>query len=248
MTTRDIYLAKYRLSANQRAHFAIFVPDGSNDGKGLSRLFKSAPCKGTIINVVGEPVMSGYVLEIKRGYDCSAYHDLRELIALGPVDKSILYIPTEEHVVEGDTPRGLLEQEAEKIPPPPRGQNVRAPIDGVSIPLHIYLSTMPGPKQLRLTLDDAKSGLRNISEGLSIKDSSALGVLTLSPAIEIHPLMVYLDIRGQPRCTKYLQPTILAPKSIGMGSKSHRIVFFSSNKFVSASSSYLYAFVDGFNI
>jgi hypothetical protein len=132
MTHRSVYLAKYRGSPNQRAHFAIFIPNATDDGRDLSREFRSISCKGTIIHVVGEPVMNGYTLEFKRNYECSSSRDLQEMVLLGYVDPTNLYNPPYTKLVKENTPRETLEREAAVVPPPQGGQNVRAPIDGVS--------------------------------------------------------------------------------------------------------------------
>lgn len=131
MTYRSVYLAKYRGSASQRAHFAIFVPNAADSNKDLSREFRSSSCKGTIIHVVGEPVMNGYALEFKRNYECSTSRDLQEMILLGYVDSATLYNPSYSKFMKENHPRERLEREAAMVPPPPGGQNIRAPIDGV---------------------------------------------------------------------------------------------------------------------
>ncbi|KAJ6436487.1 C2H2-type domain-containing protein [Purpureocillium lavendulum] len=132
MTYRSAYLAKYRGSASQRAHFAIFFPNAADDGKDLSREFRSSSCKGTIIHVVGEPVMNGYTLEFKRNYECSTSRDLQEMVPLGYVDPALLYTPPNTKFVKENTARAGLEREAAMVPPPRGGQNIRAPIDGVN--------------------------------------------------------------------------------------------------------------------
>ncbi|KAH6884998.1 hypothetical protein B0T10DRAFT_493094 [Thelonectria olida] len=131
MTHRSVYLAKYGGSKNQRAHFAIFVPNAQHDRKTVSQDFESRPTSGTVIHVVGEPVMAGYVLEIKRNYECSTSRDLKKLVLLGHVDASNVHNPSSADYRKENTAKGPLEQYAARVAPPPRGQNVRAPIDGV---------------------------------------------------------------------------------------------------------------------
>nr|POE48871.1 hypothetical protein CFP56_38968 [Quercus suber] len=131
MSNRSVYLAKYRLNANQRAHFAIFIPNATSDQANLSQNFRKSSCKGTIIHVVGEPIMSGYALEFKRNYECSSSRDLQALVFLGYVLAAHVCNPANPQYVKESTPRSLLEREAATIPPPPRGQDIRAPIDGV---------------------------------------------------------------------------------------------------------------------
>ena len=133
MATRPVYLAKYRTTKSQRAHFAIYIPGEASDKATLVQDYKKSRTNGTLINVVGEPVMSGYVHQFKRNHDLNTAHDLSELIFLGTVNAKDVYEPSSATVMEESTPRGRLEREAIAISPPPRGQDVRAPIDGVSI-------------------------------------------------------------------------------------------------------------------
>jgi hypothetical protein len=132
MAYRSIYLAKYGGSRSQRAHFAIFIPNGDHDRSTLAQDFTSKSSKGTIIHVIGEPVMAGYALEIKRNYECNTSRDLRKLVHLGYVDTANIHEPTSKSYVKEFTTRGILEGHAATVVPPPRGQNIRAPIDGVS--------------------------------------------------------------------------------------------------------------------
>lgn len=77
---------------NSRTHFAIFIPHANLADKDLAvPTFKDAPCAGTIVQVVGEPLMSGFVLEFKRNFDCSTAHDPRRLALLGNVDTENIY-------------------------------------------------------------------------------------------------------------------------------------------------------------
>ncbi|KAL1297355.1 hypothetical protein AAFC00_004896 [Neodothiora populina] len=76
--------------------------------------------------------MAGYRLEIKRNYDCSPSQDLRSLVLLGDVDVVNIHEPTSKAFVRGDIARGTLERQAATIPPPPKGQNIRAPVDGIN--------------------------------------------------------------------------------------------------------------------
>ncbi|KFA75740.1 hypothetical protein S40288_04954 [Stachybotrys chartarum IBT 40288] len=132
MSHRSVYLAKYRSSSRQRAHFAIFIPDIGIEGRDLGKSFRSASTKGTVIHVIGEPVLAGYALEIKRNYECKESRDLEELVLLGHVDPANVYNPTDTEFVKNDKARTAIEREAVRVPPPPRGQNVRAPINGVT--------------------------------------------------------------------------------------------------------------------
>lgn len=127
MAVSRLYLAKSGPSS-QRSHFAIFIPNPDiplpTDGLTIS------DAVGTIINVVGEPLMLGYKLEIKRNYACGA-NDVRRLVFLGEIGSEHVFQPLAGAYVDDDAPRGRLEQLAAGIPPPPRGQDIRAPIDGV---------------------------------------------------------------------------------------------------------------------
>ncbi|KAI9149943.1 hypothetical protein HJFPF1_09690 [Paramyrothecium foliicola] len=132
MSSRSVYLAKYRHSANQRTHFALFIPNApTTDRDSLTNLLLEASCKGTIINVVGEPLLAGYVLEIKRNHECRGEQDLRDLVFLSSVEASNIFTPTHDEYMANDIPRGAVEREAARIAPPPKGQDIRAPIDGV---------------------------------------------------------------------------------------------------------------------
>ncbi|KAM3422417.1 hypothetical protein BST61_g2768 [Cercospora zeina] len=126
MTPRAIYLARYRESTRQRAHFALFVPNEADDRAGLSQNYRDSPCRGTVIHVVGEPIIAG------RNYDCSNSRRLGALVRLGYVDEAHIYASSGTTATKDSTPRAPLEREATLVPPPPRGQNVRAPIDGVN--------------------------------------------------------------------------------------------------------------------
>lgn len=83
MAYRSVYLAKYRGSPSQRAHFAIFIPNSTNDNPDLDKDWKSKPCMGTVIHVVGEPLMKGYSLELVDRYIYDAlWHSSNRTIAL----------------------------------------------------------------------------------------------------------------------------------------------------------------------
>ncbi|KAH6645233.1 hypothetical protein BKA67DRAFT_665069 [Truncatella angustata] len=101
MTPRSVYLAMYRGSASQRAHFALFIPNATDDRSNISQDFRSISCKGIIIHVVGEPVMNGYTHEFKRNYETNTSRDLQELVLLGQVDSVNLYDPPNNVFVKG---------------------------------------------------------------------------------------------------------------------------------------------------
>jgi hypothetical protein len=60
-------------------------------------------------------------------------HDIRELVLLGEIEAPHVFDPPTAIFSRDAIPRSRLEREATLIDPPPRGQNVRAPIDGVCI-------------------------------------------------------------------------------------------------------------------
>ncbi|KAG5994854.1 hypothetical protein E4U43_003164 [Claviceps pusilla] len=132
MPCRSVYLAKSRASPGQRTHFAIFIPNAADENKDLSKDFKTGSPKGTVIHVVGEPVMMGYALEFKRNDERGLCRDMREMVFLGKVDSKDIYDPPFTTPCQEACPRQRLEREAAMVAPPPRGQNVRAPIDGVT--------------------------------------------------------------------------------------------------------------------
>ncbi|KAL5591350.1 hypothetical protein FOVSG1_010239 [Fusarium oxysporum f. sp. vasinfectum] len=103
MPVRSLYLAKSGGGANQRSHFALFIPNAEYDRN-----------------------------TVHRNYNTQAYADLKSLVFLGKIDDSILCdSPETETEIREITPRSIIERLAECVTPPPRGQNIRAPIDGV---------------------------------------------------------------------------------------------------------------------
>ncbi|EXM14371.1 hypothetical protein RAB80_009954 [Fusarium oxysporum f. sp. vasinfectum] len=133
MPVRSLYLAKSGGGANHRSHFALFIPNTEYDRNTVSEDFRSLKAIGTRIHVVGEPLMSGFAFQVHRNYNTQVYADLKSLVFLGKIDDSILcdYPETETEIRE-TTPRSNIERLAECVTPPPRGQNIRAPIDGMS--------------------------------------------------------------------------------------------------------------------
>ncbi|KAF5989024.1 hypothetical protein FBULB1_1179 [Fusarium bulbicola] len=133
MPARSLYLAKSGGGANQRSHFALFIPNAAYDRDTISEDFRFLKAIGTRIHVVGEPLMSGFAFEIHRNYNTQAYADLKQLVFLGKVDDSILHsYPETEPEIRENTSRSFIERVAKSISPPPKGQNIRAPIDGVN--------------------------------------------------------------------------------------------------------------------
>ncbi|KAF5700736.1 hypothetical protein FGLOB1_10616 [Fusarium globosum] len=133
MSVHSLYLAKSGGAVNQRSHFALFIPNAEYDRDTISEDFRSLKAIGTRIHVVGEPLMSGFAFEVHRNYNTQAYPDLKQLVFLGMIDDSILYnYPESEQEIRENTPRSLIERVADSVNPPPKGQDIRAPIDGVN--------------------------------------------------------------------------------------------------------------------
>ncbi|KAF5721017.1 hypothetical protein FMUND_3920 [Fusarium mundagurra] len=133
MPVRSLYLAKSGGGANQRSHFALFIPNAEYDRDTISEDFRSLKVIGTRIHVVGEPLMSGFAFEVHRNYNTQTYPDLKQLVFLGKIDDSMLHeYPEAELEIRENAARSPLERVAESVTPPPKGQNIRAPIDGVN--------------------------------------------------------------------------------------------------------------------
>ncbi|KAF4337762.1 hypothetical protein FBEOM_8359 [Fusarium beomiforme] len=133
MPLRSLYLAKSSGGANQRSHFALFVPNLEYDRDTLSKDYRSQRAIGTRIHVIGEPLMSGFAFEVHRNYNTQSYSELKRLVFLGKIDDSIVYdAPELGRETRETTPRSIIERHAASVTPPPKGQNIRAPIDGVN--------------------------------------------------------------------------------------------------------------------
>jgi hypothetical protein len=119
MATRTIYLATFRQSSKQRAHFSIFVPSPEQSDI------------GTIIHVVGAP-MAGYSLEFKRNYSLSTGDQpLDQCVPIGEVSvENIVDWPPGEERKE-TTSKGNLEVAATKVASPRISQNFLAPVNDV---------------------------------------------------------------------------------------------------------------------
>jgi hypothetical protein len=145
MPSRRFYLAKYRRSSNQRWHFSIFIPNANYNHVDLSRNPNEVQCKGTIIHVVGEPV-GGYSLQFKRNYECKDSQQLQEMVLLGQVDDSIVFNPTDTRFLTEVSTRARIDKEAAAVLPPSGHQDVRAPVDGVSIRDELMKSSITNKK------------------------------------------------------------------------------------------------------
>jgi hypothetical protein len=132
MPARRVYLAKYRTSRSQRAHFAIFIPNATSDRASLAQDHSKVETSGTVIHVVGEPYVGGYTHEFKRNYRATGSKGLSELIFLGTVDVTNIHESSSTGLIKESTPRGRLEREATAVAAPPRSHDAKAPVDGVS--------------------------------------------------------------------------------------------------------------------
>ena len=114
-----LQLLFYRNSSRQRAHFAIFVPSGTD------------PDRGTVIQAVGAP-MVGYRLEFERNYSPILTQRWHERYPIGEVSADNIVESTSAHDGSDDKPRDELEREAIQVTPPRISENFRAPVNDVS--------------------------------------------------------------------------------------------------------------------
>ncbi|KAF4445619.1 hypothetical protein F53441_10683 [Fusarium austroafricanum] len=132
MSLRSIYLAKSGGGANQRAHFALFIPSAEYDRDTICQDYRLQSTIGTRIHVVGEPLMSGFAFEVHRNCNLQVFPDLKQLVFLAKTDDANIHdSPTAKEIRES-TPRSVVERHVGSVPPPPKGQDIRAPIDGVN--------------------------------------------------------------------------------------------------------------------
>lgn len=134
MTRRTVYLTKSG-PRSQRSHFGIFIPKAYCDRPTLCDDWERRNCQGTQIHVVGEPLFAGYALEFKRNFDLTGAQGMQKLVLLGSVDEAIINDSTSGPFFTESISRCPLEEVATRVSLPPKGQDVRAPIDGVSLPL-----------------------------------------------------------------------------------------------------------------
>lgn len=125
MAPRIVSLVAYRLSPNQRAHFAVFVPSASNNDF------------GSIIHVVGAP-MAGFQLEFKRQYAITLTQRPYTREPIGQIDSQYLAddlfdtSTISSTPIRDSTPKCEIELVASQIPPPGISQNFMAPVNDVS--------------------------------------------------------------------------------------------------------------------
>ncbi|CAG7555714.1 unnamed protein product [Fusarium equiseti] len=133
MPQTSVYLAKFSSGPSKRSHFGIFFPNPDYDRVDLPNDFRSQATVGIQIHVVGEPLMAGYMLEMKRHFDIQNDRELKALVPLGSIDSSNLHRDESlDTMIRDYVPKSIVERLADSVPPPPRGQDVRAPIDGVN--------------------------------------------------------------------------------------------------------------------
>jgi hypothetical protein len=93
---------------------------------------KTETCKGTVIHVVGNP-MAGFFHEFKRNYNTYASKSLGTVVLLGYIQESLHVDPSSSAFSTDVVALGSLDAAALQVPAP--GQSdVRAPVDGVSVP------------------------------------------------------------------------------------------------------------------
>ena len=121
MSQTSVYLAKFRLGPSKRSHFGIFFPNSDCDRADLSNDFRSQATVGSQIHVVGEPLMAGYMLEMKRHFDVQDDRELRALVRLGSIDSTNLHSNDSLNTMTRDyVPKSIVERLADSILPPPR--------------------------------------------------------------------------------------------------------------------------------
>ncbi|KEZ41051.1 hypothetical protein SAPIO_CDS7096 [Scedosporium apiospermum] len=123
--SRPVYLAKSR-RGQQRAHFAIFIPHAAYSG--LDPNDRSKPCIGTVIQVVGAPML-GYAHEFKRNYDREDADGVETFVHLGSVGPDHIVEPQTTAMSRDTVATGLLERIALQVPAPGVNENFMAPVN-----------------------------------------------------------------------------------------------------------------------
>ena len=152
MASRPIWLAKFRSTALQRAHFALFVPSDAYIEQDPNDRIK--PCVGTLIHVVGLP-MAGFRHEFKRNYDISQTTRLEKMVRIGWLESKLVYDPETQVVTVEDTARGQLDNEATKLPAPGKSKNFMAPVNNVTC---LSRGMFHANTSFRLPIEDARNG------------------------------------------------------------------------------------------
>ena len=128
MSFRPIYLAVFRRTTSQRAHFAIFIPNAECVQNDLDD--RSIPCLRTLIHVIGTP-MSGYAHEFKRNYNGTESVELTKMVRLGSVDSTCITDPPNKTFSKESTALGRLDAIALQELAPRASQNFMAPVNDV---------------------------------------------------------------------------------------------------------------------
>lgn len=132
MAQRPVYLFVYGRSSRSRGHFAIFIPNALDVNQPPS---VNETCTGTVIHVVGSPLM-GFYHEFKRNYNTYGSKSFSAAVLLGYVQESLHVDPSTNVVSKDIVPLGALDAAALQVPGPEKS-DVRAPVDGVCVLLFI---------------------------------------------------------------------------------------------------------------
>ena len=156
MASRPVYLLIDGRTSKARGHFATFIPNASDINQTPSQ---NQPCTGTVIHVVGNP-MIGFHHEFKRNYNTASSTSFRSLapaILLGSVQQSLHADPPSSTTnFSTDTSAlGALDVAALQVPCPAKS-DVRAPVDGVCACLLLLWTIITYP---------CCPGLANMSSG-----------------------------------------------------------------------------------
>lgn len=129
MADRPVYLAKFRSSPNQRAHFAIYVPNADHAEKDISSM--STHSLGTLIHVIGAP-MTGFFHEFKRNYDPTQSAFLQDIVRIASINSEHIRDPENSTLSKDNVAMGRLDFLALQLSAPRISQNFLAPINHVS--------------------------------------------------------------------------------------------------------------------
>ncbi|KAG6915315.1 hypothetical protein DXG01_012176 [Tephrocybe rancida] len=124
-TKRDFFLIVYR-NRLFAAHWSIWIPNAVQlEGEDL----------GKVIHVTGNPV-TGFVHEVKRGYDMSATRRDHVFVLLGKINSDLIIDQREEAIITA---------------------GVDLPIEPIDMIEKLALS-VPAPKKTLKSIDDEHSG------------------------------------------------------------------------------------------
>lgn len=119
MASRTISLISSRDSEAQRAHFAVFVPQETDNDH------------GTLIQAVGAPLM-GYFLEFKRNYSPTDSTEKYTIFPIGEVDSVNIVDSTTSAKTSDSIPQDKIEEVAAQVAPPGISENFLTPVTDVS--------------------------------------------------------------------------------------------------------------------